>query len=408
MKKYLSQLFKTPMLLVFLIICLIFAIPAVGQTAEINRYSIATVLGIDFDDETDEVLVSLLTFTPVAEQTFTENYKVVTAKGRSVSEALDFAGLNIGREIGLSHTKLVVLNKGLLDKDVSLYLDYLARNKFLGSETRLVVAESSTKDVLEAVQKLDSESSIKLSEVLSFNEDYIYASEASFQSFFKGMFGPTKVSLVPMISLRGENEGLAVSGEATSSEDSNTDPNEGTKEIENNGKTVVFKDGKLNTILEGLDIKKINLINGNFSTGSVVLEHFSDENFDDAKLTFEILDKDIRSKVIFQNNIPIILMNGNCTVSLSEVQTKDGVVKKNVEFTGISNSVKNALEIKFKELISQGIEIMRDHKIDVIDFYTLMSNSNHKAFEKFLSTLEDKDDYLNSIVFKIGANIFTR
>lgn len=408
MKKYLSQLFKTPMLLVFLIICLIFAIPAVGQTAEINRYSIATVLGIDFDDETDEVLVSLLTFTPVAEQTFTENYKVVTAKGRSVSEALDFAGLNIGREIGLSHTKLVVLNKGLLDKDVSLYLDYLARNKFLGSETRLVVAESSTKDVLEAVQKLDSESSIKLSEVLSFNEDYIYASEASFQSFFKGMFGPTKVSLVPMISLRGENEGLAVSGEATSSEDSNTDPNEGTKEIENNGKTVVFKDGKLNTILEGLDIKKINLINGNFSTGSVVLEHFSDENFDDAKLTFEILDKDIRSKVIFQNNIPIILMNGNCTVSLSEVQTKDGVVKKNVEFTGISDSVKNALEIKFKELISQGIEIMRDHKIDVIDFYTLMSNSNHKAFEKFLSTLEDKDDYLNSIVFKIGANIFTR
>ncbi len=408
MKKYLSQLFKTPMLLVFLIICLIFAIPAVGQTAEINRYSIATVLGIDFDDETDEVLVSLLTFTPVAEQTFTENYKVVTAKGRSVSEALDFAGLNIGREIGLSHTKLVVLNKGLLDKDVSLYLDYLARNKFLGSETRLVVAESSTKEVLEAVQKLDSESSIKLSEVLSFNEDYIYASEASFQSFFKGMFGPTKVSLVPMISLRGEDEGLAVSGEATSSEDSNTDPNEGTKEIENNGKTVVFKDGKLNTILEGLDIKKINLINGNFSTGSVVLEHFSDENFDDAKLTFEILDKDIRSKVIFQNNIPIILMNGNCTVSLSEVQTKDGVVKKNVEFTGISDSVKNALEIKFKELISQGIEIMRDHKIDVIDFYTLMSNSNHKAFEKFLSTLEDKDDYLNSIVFKIGANIFTR
>lgn len=408
MKKYLLQLFKTPMLLVFLIICLIFAIPAVGQTAEINRYSIATVLGIDFDDETDEVLVSLLTFTPVAEQTFTENYKVVTAKGRSVSEALDFAGLNIGREIGLSHTKLVVLNKGLLDKDVSLYLDYLARNKFLGSETRLVVAESSTKDVLEAVQKLDSESSIKLSEVLSFNEDYIYASEASFQSFFKGMFGPTKVSLVPMISLRGEDEGLAVSGGATSSEDSNTDPNEGTKEIENNGKTVVFKDGKLNTILEGLDIKKINLINGNFSTGSVVLEHFSDENFDDAKLTFEILDKDIRSKVIFQNNIPIILMNGNCTVSLSEVQTKDGVVKKNVEFTGISDSVKNALEIKFKELISQGIEIMRDHKIDVIDFYTLMSNSNHKAFEKFLSTLEDKDDYLNSIVFKIGANIFTR
>ncbi len=408
MKKYLSQLFKTPMLLVFLIICLIFAIPAVGQTAEINRYSIDTVLGIDFDDETDEVLVSLLTFTPVAEQTFTENYKVVTSKGRSVSEALDFAGLNIGREIGLSHTKLVVLNKGLLDKDVSLYLDYLARNKFLGSETRLVVAESSTKEVLEAVQKLDSESSIKLSEVLSFNEDYIYASEASFQSFFKGMFGPTKVSLVPMISLRGENEGLEVSGEATGSEGSNTDTKEVVKEIENKGKTVVFKDGKLNTILEGLDIKKINLINGNFSTGSVVLEHFSDENFDDAKLTFEILDKDIRSKVIFQNNVPIILMNGNCTVSLSEVQTKDGVVKKNVEFTGISNSVKNALEIKFKELISQGIEIMRDHKIDVIDFYTMMSNSNHKAFEKFLSTLEDQDDYLNSIVFKIGTNIFTR
>ena len=120
------------------------------------------------------------------------------------------------------------------------------------------------------------------------------------------------------------------------------------------------------------------------------------------------MEKKQSRKVYFQNDIPVVVLNLNVTVSLAEVQDENGVVKKNVEFTGIDDDLKNAIELELKKLISEGIEIMRDNQTDIVDFYTTLSNSNRSAFNKFLNSLEDKEDYLNGIVFKVGINVFSR
>ena len=160
--------------------------------------------------------------------------------------------------------------------------------------------------------------------------------------------------------------------------------------------------------MDGRDIKKINLIKGGYNNGSLVVEHFSDDVFDDAELTFEILGRGLNYKVVYQNETPIFIINAKMTMTLSEVENKDGLIEKNVEFFKISEELKNQIEIKLKTSIAEGVEIMRENKTDIVDFYTVLYNSNKKQFKKFLDNLEDKDDYLNNIVFKFGVNIFTK
>ena len=127
MRYFFKQLFKTPMLLVFALMTLIFGFTALGTRAEVNEYAVVTALGVDKVDE--ELELSFLTFIPIAQQTFTEQYKVVTAKGKSMAEAIDFAGLRMGRQVGLSHIKVIVLNSELLNDDLANYIDFLTRNK---------------------------------------------------------------------------------------------------------------------------------------------------------------------------------------------------------------------------------------------------------------------------------------
>ena len=140
MKDMLKTALKTPMFLILLVILSVYGFSALGKPAEINTYAVVTSIGIDKIDEGDlNYEISLLTFIPIAEQSFTETYKVVSSKGRSVSEAMDFAGLHIGRQVGLSHVKLVVLNKELIDDDISNYLDYLSRSKNMAQELLFLI-----------------------------------------------------------------------------------------------------------------------------------------------------------------------------------------------------------------------------------------------------------------------------
>ncbi len=420
MKHYLKQLFKTPMFLVMLLISIFYGLPALGMDAELDRYSVVTAIGIDVADESDEnrYEVSLLAFVPVAEQSFAETYKVISSSGRSVSEAMDLAGLNIGREIGLSHVKTVVLNSELLQQDVSEFLDYLSRSKHLAESTKLIATDVSAKEFLSAVQKLDSESSIKISELINYNNDYIYSADSSFELFFKGYFGPTKVSLIPFLTLEQgsvptvidssgsggsakENEGEGKSqGQQISSNPE--------QKILNNGDTILFKNGKYVTQLSGLDMKKINLLQGNFKTGSIEVENFTGEIFKNANLIFEILNQNVKTKVVFENGIPVVLIDIKLTLMLSEIESKEGMIEENAEFYVVTDEVTNAVEQVVRERSAQALQIMRDNQADIPNFYTIMHNSDKKQFENFLSSLEERDNYLSHTIFKVGVSIFTK
>ena len=122
----------------------------------------------------------------------------------------------------------------------------------------------------------------------------------------------------------------------------------------------------------------------------------------------EIFGKRQKNIVSYENGTPVLTIDLNLTLRLSEVENKGGMVKENVEFYVISDKALKALETKLKQNMAKGLEFMRDNQVDVADFYTFLHNNNKKAFHKFLDNLEDKEDYLNHIVFKLGVKVNAR
>lgn len=416
MKLFFKNLIKTPMVIVFLFVVSFYGLKALGIPAEVNKYAIVTAVGIDEVDEVDEddegnkFEISLLAFIPIAQQSFTETYKVISSKGRSISEAIDIAGLHIGRQIGLSHVKLVVVNEKLLNDDVTKSLDYLSRSKHMTSSTKLIATDSTAKEFLKAAEKLDGQSSIKVSELVSFNDEYIYASDSTFETFFKGLFGPTRVSIMPYLTLYKEAEsGVEVEKIGNSESDSETSGEEGkSKQIVNNGDTIILKDGQKKLLLDSKDLKKINLVQGSFNTGSIEIYNFSDSVFKNANMTYEIYNKRIKNKVVFQNGIPVFNIDLTLTLTLSEVENENGMVEENVEFFVITESATKAIEKKVRESIADGLKIMRDNQLDLVNFYTTIYNTDKHSFKKFLKSLKNEDDYLNNVVFKVSVKIYTK
>ncbi len=409
MKHYFKQIIKTPMLILFIIMVCIFSFPALSQVAEINQYAIVTALGIDTIDEgVNKYEISFLTFIPIAQQGFAERYKVVTAKGRNVSEALDFAGIQLGRQVGLSHLKMVVLNQELLNNDITVFLDYLIRNEGLNSTVKLVATNKSAQDFLKSAQKLDSDSSIKVSELVSFNDDYIYATDSSLESFYKGTLGPTKVSMIAFLPTEEQSQSTAAgskdgeNGESQGSGSGGSSENV-TEDIKNNGDTVVFKNGKAVLYLNGLDMKKINLACGGFNTGSLEIRNVTDNQFENANLTFEIFNQQHLLQVAYQNGIPVISINVKLTLRLSEVENEGKIFQENIEFFDLSEETEKNIKKKIKKVLSQGIEIMKENQVDIADFYTFLNNHDYIKFHKFLNSLQNPDDYINHLIFKTSV-----
>lgn len=415
MKHFFKKIWQTPMFLIFVLIGLFYGIPSLGNPAEINRFAIVTAVGIDKAEQEDfDYEVSLLTFVPVPEQTFTEFYKVISASGNSIEEALDYAGLYTGRQVGLSHIKTIVLSEDLFDEDVTKVLDYLMKDKEVSSSTKLIAMDGKAKDFLNAVKDLDSQSSYSVSEIVAYNEHYIYATGCSLEAFFKGYFSPTKASIVPVFSLQSsDDEGISTEnggggGETSSGGSDGKSGGQGGRQIVNNGDAIVFKNGEKQKDISGDDIVKINYFRGEFKTGGITIEDFNGEPFGKASLSFDISGKKLRNKVVFENGIPTIYTDIKFTVTLSEVEQEDEQFNKDVDLYNVTKNETSQIEKQIKREMAEALEIMREAKTDVANFYTLMYNTDKKSFKRFLDSLDDKEDYLRYTLFKTSVRVHSK
>ena len=400
MKRFLASLKNTPMILVFGLIFLFYGFSALGAPAEINEFAIVTSIGLDqLEDESEgKYEVSLLVFLPVAELNFVENYKVVSAKGDSLSDAMYHAGLYVGREIGLSHVKNIVLNEKICQGNLAKELDFLVRNNDMATSTKIVVSNVEAKEVLKVIQKSDSESSVKVSELLNYNNKFIFTDDTSLETFFRGYLGPTKTSLVTFVRVEAKEDENTSQGQNQASQSSNKE-----NEIKNDGETIVFFDGKEKFRMSGEQMKRINFLSGIYQEGDLSIEHITKDEFEDATLIFDIVDKKTKYRVIYENGVPNILVNIDLKLLLSEIQNKDGLVGKDVERMVIEEEILDKISSKVKEYVFDAVSIMRENEVDILDFYTLLNNLTPIQFKKFLR--EKEGFFLNNVVFKVGAKI---
>ena len=454
MKKILNAIERYPFIIVLVIILLFFTPYALFSPGESRRRAIVLAIGLDRVD--DEYEISFLTFIPKPNQEFEQSNSVVSGKGSSVSEAILDAQLTLGKDIGLSHAKTTVVNEKMLEEDVSSSLDYLSRVISLPENTVFVCTNTSAKELLMATDSLEKNLGLKLDQLISYNANEVYITDTSLEAFYKGYYSPHKSSLIGFIehvkeesSGGGSGQGSSDSGaqnaggqsggqsggeqagssnagssgggsavasssgggssggdEASQSEgEKQRGSLEGQSQILNKADAVVLREGKKVAKLDVDNLNSINLLSEKRSLDSITVENVKCECGKTVDMTFLLKNKQVAIQTDFQNGIPIFIANVSIGVQLTEIDTKGQEIKQNAQSTKISDEIASAIEKKIRTEFARMLKILRDSKADVINVYDEFYRGNRKNFEKFLSSLNDKEDYLNNITFMLNMKI---
>ncbi len=386
------------MLLVFVLIIIFFTIPALTAPSETVENSIVTVVGIDFDDEYE---VSFLAFIPTPGKTFVEQYSVISTKGKSVGEAVEKAGLQIGKTMRLAHTKIALLGNGIIDRDVSEELSYLVHEVSLSKSCMLLSTNSTAKEVMKFVQENDKDSGDKLQNLSRYNTSSIYWGESSIESYFSGYFSPIKSSFLGYMELSDvvEDQGILINSEESQSDESQSDKS-GEKELINNGNLCLFKDGKKVGLIYEDEVKGLNWINPNIKE-----EAFSVKTDNGDIETYFVKSRNVKRSVKICEGIAYL--NINLTIKIERVEIK-GKIDQNadsVRLSQITEEKKKNIEKYIKKDFSKGLQVLKDKKVDIINVYRLFYQRKRTDFKKFLSSLENKEDFMNFVIFELKVNV---
>ena len=448
MKKIINGIKRYPFIIVLVIILLFFTPFALFSPGESRRRAIVIAIGLDKLEE--EYEISFLTFIPKPNQEFEQSNSVVSGKGSSVSEAILDAQLTLGKDIGLSHAKTTVVNEKMLEEDVSSSLDYLSRVISLPENTVFVCTNTSAKQLLMATDSLEKNLGLKLDQLISYNANDVYITDTSLEAFYKGYYSPHKSSIIGFIehvkeepSGGGQSQGSSGSQEAQSggqgeqagssnasssgggsavasssgggsSGGDEASQNEGEKQrgslegqsqILNKADAILLREGKKVAKLDVDNLNSINLLSEKHSLDSITVENVKCECGKIVDMTFLLKNKQVAIQTDFQNGVPLFIANVSIGVQLTEIDTKGQEIKQNAQSTKISDEIASKLEMKIRSEFAQMLKILRDCKADVMNVYANFFKNDRKKFENFLSSLDDREDYLNHITFMLNMKI---
>ena len=407
MKKIFSFINKHPIYLLLIIICVVFLPGAVIARPQSESNLIIRALGIDKNG--DEYEVSAIAFLPKASQSFAENYKVIEGKGRTLFEAIAVAANETGKKVGLAHAGIIFVNDGICQEGLTQAVDYLVRDYSLGNETYVVYVEDSSKELIKAANNLAMSSGIRLGDIAAFNEETFIHGKSNLESIYDSAYSPSKCSILSVMEM-SEEEGLESGGgqnNSNSGEESEQSKNSGEneKKILNEGKILILKEGKKALLLNKEQTEQFRWTKSSSFSDSLILKNFSDKNFKDATITLSVNKNNVSHKLDFKNGKPVFTFIINPRMSIVEVNQK--VLDRDI-FLNVTSfeteKLKTTINNKIKDKVYSIIKTLVDANVDVNLIYEKFNAEKTSEFQKFLSKLENQEDFLSKVKFYVEVD----
>lgn len=152
------------MFALFIVACLLF-FTSDFQLIDVQKTAIIVALGVDLTDAEIEVTAQIAI--PQAEDTQPSNRDaIISAKGKTLYQAINNIALNTGWYPKLSFCNLVVLGQDLIKANYMPVVDYMLASYRIHNSTMLACAENTAKEVLSSPSPLDYISSFALEKIL--------------------------------------------------------------------------------------------------------------------------------------------------------------------------------------------------------------------------------------------------
>lgn len=412
MRRALRQIMKNKTFYIFMILSIFMFPDAIFQQGDKARTAIVTTVGIDKVDSDYEV--SVLTVIPKGASQLNANLELFSAKEKTVVKALDAIGDSLGKNIGLSHCDCIILSMDILEDDICNVLDYFVRNANMSNNASVIVARESSKEMLEASKSANNLYDLTLKDIVKYSDDDNYNTGMNIETFYKDYFSFDTVSIFPLLTIESDSNSSSGTGggeDSSTSQSSTESSGSGgedrgkssggnSKNVKNNGESVILKNGKyINTLTE--DENYIyNLLSSHSKHESVTIDGVCDNIVTNAKETYRVVDKFNHKRTHVENGRPKVDFYLYLVLELEEVVAEEYSLKSIESLEQyITPNVKQKLLDTINTRFYSSVADMKKTNQDILkvgrDFYAYHT----REWDRYIEGRED--EYLEDIDFEL-------
>lgn len=372
---------------------------------DIEHTAIIVAFGVDKDDNGQYEISTQIAIPQASASENSNSESIISAKGKTIGEAIDKIAVNTGWYPLFSFCNLIVLGQNATDGNVMDILNYFIRTDRIPDSATLCVSEVPAKELLLSNTPLDSITSFAIQKILE--QDYAKLdriANVNIKNFVDGYYSESSKGYLPLIKKIPSGDGEEASGKGGSNEKSGggsgsssggsgggSDSSE--SEVYDASTTVLFSHGVIAGTLSAEETLLFNLKNRNSIDTFIRLEDIEiDGQITDLLVEIDETHKKYGFK--FENDIPIyeVKMDVQCRI-----------VSANADFPvselfPSAKAPENVLEATEKKLIGTFENLYRKLQIADCDLFEI-KNALYKFHYPKYKLL--KDDILNATKLKV-------
>lgn len=245
---------------------------------ELNETAIVQAVGIDWAEDGYEITMQI--YAPkgggatTAIDTSNNNANILTAKGRTIGEAMNNATALQGEFILTGHNRLLIFGETLAREGVESLFSYFDRNHLTRQSIDVLVAKGDARDILSANIDQGILAAETLERVVENCELNGFIARNPYYLFSRDMYLYEGSSAVPVIELvnPGGSSGPGESSQPESGPSSSPEEEIQTIDVVQVEKTAVFRDYRMVDILEKEESQGYVFLSNNIDSTTLVAE----------------------------------------------------------------------------------------------------------------------------------------
>lgn len=413
LKKTAKFIFKSPILLIFSLICVFMLPNSINTLSEAFRSAIAVAVGIDLNEENKTEIYVAINSSPTSESLAETNH-IFCSSGETVGDAFTNLNLTFGRDIKLGHTRFVMIGEKISQQDIVILLDRLVRTSKMRNTVQLIYCPNSIKQMFEIGSKMGNTSGLKLSEIVCHQQNNSTTSiDSNIDSFYKGFLSPSGVSRLNMVKLTNDytkginaNTDGSSGGESSSSGEQNESHSGGDQKqdyVSNRGEIAIFKDGVLKFTLDEEMSSGLNWLNNNFNSKELLVMVNNSSQIDNAIINFDILNKIVRCKSFFYKNMPFLSVQILISLTIDEIISDNA--KKDLRYSMLDDSVKSDIGNTIRGQVAKVVNFAKQEKVDIYELNNMFYKNNYYEYKEYLKNGNTKDDIIENTNISVDIEI---
>lgn len=407
MKRILKTLSNKGTLIFFLVVLFLFLPTAFNKEAQTDVRAIMTAIGID--KKQNEYEVSCLMVIPTTGQDPNSGLQLVTAKGPSVSKAVNQLSQDLGKEIGFAHCDIIIMNDEAIEDNITKTLDYFIRGYNITKKAYVVNCPDGAKEMLKTTLKEKSLPTLLLANLVNREDNAVMGVGSDVDLIYRNYFEKSGVNYLNVFELlkddseSGESGGT---GQESSGQDSGSSQSQQQKKITSNNKLVFLKNGVKSCEIDEDEGTLYSIYKGQIDRGYLYLEDVSEDEKSHAKVGVDLVKIKRKNKYIFEDGRPTIKCHITLVVALHEISDEE-LDEEQVDNTRthIGKGIKEAIREKFNVSANKIIEKSIENNTDIFEFYNKFYKHDNKKWKEYMASLENQEDYLKDCQIKLDITI---